>query len=104
VVKRMSTRDARANFSEILGLVYYTEEPVIVEKKGRPVAVIISPKEFERIQQEREECRRRGWEAVRRVQEANRDKDPDEVYRDVTAVVEQVRRERHEKERAAGGH
>ena len=105
MVRRMSSRDARANFSEILGLVYYTQEPVIVEKKGKPVAVVISPREFERIQQEREERRQRAWEAVRRVQEANQDKDPDEVYRDVTAVVEEVRQEQYDRERASqGGH
>ncbi len=103
VVKRMSSRDARANFSELLGLVYYTQEPVVVEKKGKPVAVMISPREFERIQQEREERRQAGWEAVRRVQEANRDTDPDEVYRDVTAVVDEVRQERYARERAGQG-
>ena len=101
MVKRMSSRDARANFAELLGLVYYTHEPVIVEKKGKPVAVLISPTEFERLQQEREAQREQAWQAVRRVQEANRDKDPDEVERNVTAAVEEVRQEQYEQERAS---
>jgi PHD/YefM family antitoxin component YafN of YafNO toxin-antitoxin module len=73
-----------------------------VEKKGKPVAVVISRREFELMQQERDARREQAWQAVRRVQEANRDKDPDEVYRDVTDVVEQVRQERYEQEQRAG--
>ena len=99
MVKRMSTRDARANFSDLLGQVYYTQEPVIVERKGKPVAVVISPAQWERIERERQAQIDRGWAAVDAIQERNRDKDPEEVYRDVTAVVEQVRQERGEKRR-----
>ena len=31
MVRRMSSREARANFAELLGSVHYTREPVIVE-------------------------------------------------------------------------
>src|SRR5437016_6169269 len=98
VVRRMSSKEARANFAELLGAVYYTQEPVIVERKGKPVAVVISPKEFERIQQERDQRREQAWNAVRRLQDANQDADPDEVYRDVTDVVDEVRQEHYAKE------
>jgi prevent-host-death family protein len=97
VVRRMSSKDARANFSELLGLVYYTQEPVIVERKGKPYAVVISPKQWERIQQEQQ----RAWARIDDLREQNADQDPDAVLADVTEVVEQVRQERYEREHKA---
>jgi prevent-host-death family protein len=95
MVKRMSSRDARANFAELLGSVYYTREPVIVERKGKPYAVLISPEQWEQIRQDQID---RGWAAVDAIQERNREVDPDDAYQDVTAIVEQVRQERHGRE------
>lgn len=40
---------------------------------------------------------------MRRLQEANRDQDPDKIYRDVTAAVDEVRQERYERERGTSG-
>ncbi len=97
MVKRMSSRDARANFSELLGAVYYTKEPVIVERKGKPFAVLISPEEWEQVERQRKQA----WAVVDRVRERNADADPDEVLQDVTAVVEAVRQERYDRKRRA---
>ena len=93
MTKRMSVRDTRANFSDVLSQVYYGQEPVIVERKGRPVAVLISPEQWQQYQ---EQARSRLFEAIDQLQERNRDADPDEVERDVTQVVEEVRRARYE--------
>src|SRR5688572_9015253 len=90
-VRRMSTRDARANFSELLGLVYYTKEPVVVERKGKPYAVVISPDQYAMLEKELEQS----WQTLQQVQAQNAEKDPKEVLRDVTEVVETVRRKRH---------
>jgi prevent-host-death family protein len=90
----MSTKEARASFADLLGLVYYTKEPVIVEKKGKPVAVVVNPTDFEEYQQLSKE---RFFQTVRKIQEQNSDKDPDEVRRDVTQAVEEVRQERCER-------
>ena len=95
--RRMSAREARANFGDLLGLVYYTKEPVIVERKGRPFAVVISPEDYEVLRKQRE----RAWAAIEQVQERNADKDPDEVLADVTAEVEAVRQEMYEEESKA---
>jgi len=100
VTRTMSVREARANFSDLLGLVYYTKEPVIVERKGKPFAVVISPEQYETMRQEVEGA----WATIDKVQERNADQDPDQVLRDVTAVVEAVRRERYaERQQAAKG-
>ncbi|HSH81134.1 MAG TPA: type II toxin-antitoxin system Phd/YefM family antitoxin [Herpetosiphonaceae bacterium] len=89
MVKTMSTREARATLSDVLGSVYYTKEPVIVEKNGKPVAVIISPEDFRRLQEEDA----RDWAVIQAVGERHAEQDPDAVLADVTAEVEAVRRE-----------
>ena len=95
--RRMSAREARANFSDLLGSVYYTGEPVVVERRGRAFAVVISPEDYQRLTKESEE----DWAVIDRIRERNADKDPDEVLKDVTAEVEAVRQERYEKRKAA---
>ncbi len=97
--KRLAVKDARANFSDVLSQVYYGQEPVIVERKGKPVAVLISPEQWERYQQQTKD---RLFEAIDRLQEQNRDADPEEVERDVTEAVEEVRRERYERQHQTG--
>jgi len=54
VVKRMSAKEARNRFSDLLGAVYYARETVVVEKRGCPVAVVINPEDYERLLSERE--------------------------------------------------
>ena len=92
MVKTISTAAARASFGDVLNSVYYTKEPVVVEKKGRPVAVIISPDLFQRLQEEDT----RDWAIIEAVQARNADKDPDEILAEVTAVVEEVRQEMYD--------
>ena len=47
----MTAKEARDNFTDLIEMVYYGKEPVIVEKKGRPFAVVISPDEYERYKE-----------------------------------------------------
>jgi prevent-host-death family protein len=96
--RRMSAKEARANFGDLLGSVYYTGEPVIIERKGRRFAVVISPKQYDILEKQSEKA----WATVDRIRERNADKDPDEVLRDVTAEVEAVRQEMYEQEQRAG--
>ena len=101
VVKRYSSREARANFSEILGMVYYTKEPVIVEKKGKPYAVLISPEQYDAM----EKAEQRTWQLIDQLREQNADADPEDILADVTAEVEAVRQEgyaREQQEQDAG--
>ncbi len=92
LVKRYTAQEARQNLADILGIVYYTHEPVIVERRGRPVAVLISPEDYALLQREKD----RAFDVVQRIQERNADVSSDEVLRDVSEVVEQVRQEQYE--------
>jgi len=68
----------------------------MVKRKSKPDAELIRAEQREQVRRDRIE---RGWATVDPIHERNRDADPDEVYRDVTAVVEQVRQERYDRER-----
>lgn len=94
--RRMSVREARANFGDLLGSVHYTQQPVVIEKKGKPIAVVISIEEFQRLNQPGEEF----FAVIDRIRSRNEDKDPDEVLRDVTTEVEAVRQERYDERQA----
>ena len=49
MAKRMSAKDARSKFSDLLGSVNYGGEEVIVERSGRPVAAVIPVPVYERL-------------------------------------------------------
>lgn len=89
MVRNISARDARANFSDLLGSVFYTNEPVIVERKGKPFAVVISPEQFRVMQAELGTA----WHSVDDVRAENRDVPAQQVLNDITNEVESVRQE-----------
>lgn len=91
MVKTVSTAEARANFGDVLNSVFYTKEPIAVQKKGRTVAVIVSPETFQRLMAEDAH----DWATIQGVGERHADDDPDALLADVTAEVEAVRQARH---------
>jgi len=50
-MKSIAAKEAKNNFGEMMDTVQ--REPVTIEKHGRPVAVIMSAKEYEKIKLER---------------------------------------------------
>ena len=46
-MKTLSLSEAKMKLSELVESVYSTDEEVIITKNGRPVAVLVSPEEFE---------------------------------------------------------
>ena len=49
MLNKMTAKDARDNFSDLLGAVYYGRELVAVEKKGRIFAIVINPEEYQAL-------------------------------------------------------
>lgn len=93
--RRISAKEARDNFTDLLGTVYYGKEAVIVEKQGRPFAVVISPEQYERF---KTVAKDRFFEIVNEIQAKNKNVNPKKVLQDVTKVVEEVRQDLYEKE------
>lgn len=94
---RMSAAEARNKFSDVMNRAYYQGEPTIVERQGKPVVAIINAEQFEQFQQQQKQ---ELFQAIREIQERNKDADPEEVYRDVTEAVEEVRQEAYDKRTA----
>jgi len=90
---RFSAQEVRERLSDILGMVYYAKQSVIVERRGRRMAVVITLEDYELLQR----VKREAMAAVAQLQERNADRDSNQVLADVTEVVEQVRRERYER-------
>ena len=90
LVKRMSAKEARNSFSDLLGVVYYSKEAVVVEKRGRPVAVVISPEDYERLVSERAE-RLAVFDEIRA---RNSEVTPQEAEEDAAREIAALRKER----------
>ena len=73
----------------------------MIQKTDKSVAVDVSDEACAQVEQRREEARERFWKAVEEIGERNADKDPDEVLRVVTEIIEEVRQERYEREECA---
>jgi PHD/YefM family antitoxin component YafN of YafNO toxin-antitoxin module len=57
MVKTMSSLDAQANITDVLGTVHETREAVVVEKDGEATAVVIDPEDFAKLQRSSEDKR-----------------------------------------------
>jgi prevent-host-death family protein len=55
--QRISAYRARTRFGEVLDAVRYRKEPVIVEKNGKPAAVIVDLEAYQALESLREEER-----------------------------------------------
>jgi prevent-host-death family protein len=88
----MGAKQARTNFSELLGSVHYGHETVIVEKAGKPFVVVISPEQYAQYQ---DLVRERAMQAMARVHQRNESVDPEQLEREIADLVEQVREERY---------
>lgn len=93
MVKRVTAKEARDNFSDVLGLVYYSNETVIVEKQGRPFAVVISPDEYEKIVRER----LARFAALDEIRAKNEGVSPEEAELDAEREIAALRQEKRER-------
>jgi prevent-host-death family protein len=97
VNETLNSTEARAHWGRVLGEVQRGGKRVVIERDGVPVAAIISADELRRFEQwERyqRQAKTAFFEAVDRLQELNRDADPEEIERLIAGAVEEVRRER----------
>ncbi|WP_420645051.1 type II toxin-antitoxin system Phd/YefM family antitoxin [Candidatus Leptofilum sp.] len=90
VMEKVTNSSAlRSNLSLVLDEVQFNQDSYVIERKGRPAAVIVPLTVFENWKRSRE----RFFETVRRIQEANKNADPDEVLQDVLEAQQAVRAE-----------
>ena len=90
MAKRMSAKDARSKFSDLLGTVNYGGEEVIVERSGRPVAAVIPVPVYERLVAERQTR----FEVIERVRSRVPKASLEEIETDVRQAFAKVRSRR----------
>lgn len=84
---RMGAREARSNFSQLLGRVHYGNEEVIVERSGKPMVAVIPIQVYEQLLAEREAR----FQVLDRIRNRLPDVSPEEVERDVDEAIASVR-------------
>ncbi len=87
MVKRMSAKEARDRFAEMLGQVHYGKDTVIVEKQGKPMVAVIDMDRYEQLAKTWDEP----FTVLDRVRTRSRAKDAAQVQRDVKTAVAEVR-------------
>lgn len=97
ITQRMTAREARDNFTDLLGTVYYGKEPVLVEKQGRPFAVVVNPDEYGNYIKYKEAAKKRVLEIIEEIQAASKGKAYEKTFEDITRAVEKVRKEKYAK-------
>jgi len=92
LASHMSAKEARDKFTDVLSRAYYQNEPTIVERQGKVVAVVISPEQYDQYrQQQKQEI----FRTIREIDERTRDVDPDVIEAEIAAAVAEAPHERH---------
>ncbi len=87
--RKVSAGEARKRLGELLEGVFYRGDEVVIERAGKPMAVVISAERYEALERNRE----RLFELVERAQQRNEDVPVDLIEREVRAAVDDVRGE-----------
>jgi len=96
MTKTIKASVARQQFSKVLTDVYRTENRVLVEKSGIPVAAIIPAKDLQRLTQLEAE-RNNDFAILDEMREAFKDIPAEEIEREVAKAISQVRKENRTK-------
>jgi prevent-host-death family protein len=91
----MKASDVRQQWSKLLNQVFRKEVRVLVEKSGIPVAAIVSAEDFKRLTRLEEELRR-DFTIIHEMREAFKDVPPEELEREVSRAIRQVREEKRQ--------
>ena len=95
---KMTAREARDNFTDLLGGVYYGKQVVEIQKKGRVFAVVLNPDEYVAL---RNAAKGKFFRIVEKIQSVNRGAVPSAVLDKITQGVELVRQKKYAPRRQA---
>lgn len=89
----INAMDLRSEPGTYLDRVDYRNEAFIINRAGRPKAVLVSVREYEQLVRQREEAKKRFWELTDEVRARTSQFDPGEVQAAIDKAVEAVRKE-----------
>ena len=87
--RKVSAGEARKRLGELLEAVYYRGDEIIIERAGKPMAVVIPAERYQALERSREHL----FELVEKAQERNRDVPFDVIERDVRVAIDEFRGE-----------
>jgi len=102
MTQTMTLTDSQRDFGSLVKRVSRKESRVVVEDNGQPVAALVSPDDLAQLKR-LDTYREDPWRVIDEIHVRNRDKDPEEVERDVAEAIAEMREEeRARRERGAG--
>ena len=87
MTRTISGPELKNNLETILRTIGEERGSYVIEADGEPTAVLLSTVEYDELRREW------AWGVVDQLGKLNADRDPDEIYEEVTKVVEEVRQE-----------
>lgn len=88
MIRTTNALAARKNFGQLLEEAYYRGDQIIVERAGKPMAVIVSIEEFENWQTEREQ----DFTFLDKIRERTKDIDAEKIEAIIDEAVKAVRK------------
>ena len=85
--RKLGVTKAREKFGEIIDRVQYQGDTFIINRHGRAAAAVVPVEVYENWKQQR----RMFFDAIRKMQDDNKDIDPEEVWEDVLKAQQAVR-------------
>jgi len=92
--RTISAVEARKRLGEILESVYYRGDEVVIERAGKPMAVVIPSSRYEVIERQR----KRLLDMIEEVHERNKNVPPEVLEREIEQAIQEVRAERRARE------
>jgi prevent-host-death family protein len=85
--KKLGVTKAREKLAEIVDQVQYQGDAFIISRHGKPAAAVVPVEVYENWKQQR----RMFFDAIRKLQDANKEVNPEEVWEDVLIAQQDVR-------------
>jgi prevent-host-death family protein len=88
--------EARKKLGELLESVFYRHDEVVIERAGKPMAVVIPAHLYDNIERGREQM----LQLIERAQERNKDVPPEVLEKEIAKAIAEVRHESARKAKA----
>jgi prevent-host-death family protein len=90
----ITAMDLRRQPGRLLDRVYYKNESFLVERAGKPKAVLVPLREYREIQRRKTEARKLLFQVIDEIRAVNVNKDPKEIEDNVATAIQEVRQQR----------
>lgn len=87
MLQTITTANARNNFANLLGEVYYGGKKYLIQKLGKPFAVLLNVEEYQKLEELRESL----FKEISVNRNKNKEIPPKEVETDIEEAVTAVR-------------